>query len=232
MLFFTPVFLDNFTLSLDYYDIDLEDGISQFGAELTTTMCVDSSSIDNAFCPEVTRGADGNITNVNDTYVNANQMRRRGLDIESYYLQEMGDFGDLDFNLYVTHIFESSFADSELESSVREEYVGVNGTPDWKGTFNIGYTYSDLRVTWQTNYSSSVLYERGATAEDFEKYKLPNSTLHNLRVSYDVTDQANVYVGISNVTDKDWLGTPGTSSGGSTYPISGRGYYAGVNLSF
>jgi outer membrane receptor protein involved in Fe transport len=229
---FTPVFIDNFTLSLDYYDIDLEDGISQFGAEDTTTNCVDSSSINNTFCPEVTRGADGNITNVNDTYVNANQMRRRGLDIESYYLQELGEFGEIDLNLYVTHIFESSFADSELDSSDREEYVGVNGTPDWKGTLNIGYTFNDLRVTWQTNYSSSVLYKRDATADDYSEFELPASTLHNLRVSYDVNDQTNVYVGISNVADKDWLGTPGTSSGGSTYPISGRGYYAGVNLSF
>jgi len=229
---FTPVFIDNFTLSFDYYDIDLEDGIGQFGAEKTTENCVDSSSISNAFCAEVTRGADGNITNVNDTYVNASQMRRRGLDIQSYYLQELAEFGEIDFNLYVTHILESSRADSDLESDEREEFVGVNGTPDWKGSLSIGYTYNDLRISWQTNYSSSVLYKRNKTAEDFEQHELPASTLHNLRVGYDVNDQTNVYVGISNVADKDWLGTPGTSSGGSTYPISGRGYYAGVNLSF
>ncbi|WP_170176719.1 hypothetical protein [Litorilituus sediminis] len=41
-----------------------------------------------------------------------------------------------------------------------------------------------------------------------------------------------ILINFTNVADKDWLGMPGASRGGSTYPISGRGYYAGVNLSF
>jgi len=228
----TPTFIDDFSFSIDYFDIDLADGISKFGVATTAEMCVDADSINNVFCAEVTRKADGNISNVNNTYVNANKMRRRGLDIQSYYVQNLDEYGDLDFNLYITHLLESSFTESDLAGADKREWVGVSGSPEWKASFSIAYTLSDLTVSWQTNHSSSVLYDRAATAEDYEEYKLPASTLHNLRVGYDVTDQANVYFGIRNVTDKDWLGTPGTSMGGSTYPISGRGYYAGVNLSF
>lgn len=228
----TPTFIEDFSLSVDYFDIDLADGITQFGVSTTAEMCVDSASINNVFCDEVTRKADGNISNVNSTYVNANKMRRRGLDIQSYYLQNLGDFGDLDFNLYVTHLLESSFTESDLAGADKREWVGVSGSPEWKASFSIAYTLSDLTVSWQTNHSSSVLYDLNATAEDYEVYKLPASTLHNVRVGYSISDEANVYFGVNNVADKDWLGTPGTSMGGSTYPISGRGYYAGVNFSF
>jgi outer membrane receptor protein involved in Fe transport len=228
----TPTFIEDFSISIDYFDIDLADGITKFGASTTAEMCVDSATIDNVFCPEVTRKSDGNISNINDTYVNANKMRRRGLDIQSYYLHSLGDFGELEFNLYATHLLESSFTESELAGADKREWVGVNGTPEWKASFMIGYSLSDLTVSWQTNYSSSMLYGREATAADYEKHKLPASTLHNVRLTYDLSEEANVYFGVNNVSDKDWLGTPGASMGGSTYPISGRGYYAGVNFSF
>jgi len=228
----TPTFIEGFSLSFDYFDIDLADGITQFGVLTTAEMCVDSDSINNVFCAEITRKADGNISNVNSTYVNANKMRRRGLDIQSYYLQSLGDFGEVEFDIYATHLFESSFTESDLAGADEREYVGVNGVPEWKTSFSIAYTFSDLTVSWQTNHSSSMLYGRNATAEDYEAYKLPASTLHNLRVGYNLSEDANIYFGINNVADKDWLGTPGTSMGGSTYPISGRGYYAGVNFSF
>ncbi|WP_448548772.1 TonB-dependent receptor plug domain-containing protein [Thalassotalea fusca] len=229
---FTPTFIDDFSLSIDYFDIDLEDGITRFGAYTTAAMCVDASSIDNVFCPQVTRKADGNISNINDTYVNANKMRRRGLDIQSYYQQSLNEYGEIDYSLYVTHLLESSFTESDLAGADKREWVGVNGTPEWKASFIVAYTLEALRVSWQTNYSSDVLYAREATAEDYERFNIPSSVLHNLRVGYDLSEQTNIYFGINNVTDKDWLGTPGASRGGSTYPIAGRGYFAGVNVSF
>ena len=229
---FTPQFIENLSFSVDYFDIDLEDGITKFGAFTTAAMCVDASSIDNVFCSQVTRKADGNISNINDTYVNANKMRRRGLDIQSYYQHELGELGTIDVNIYATHLLESSFTESDLAGAEKREWVGVNGSPEWKASFSIGYTLKDLRVSWQTNHSSNVLYGREATAEDYERHMIPSSTLHNLRVGYDLNEQTNIYFGINNIADKDWLGIPGASRGGSTYPIAGRGYYAGVNLSF
>lgn len=231
-LVFTPQFIDDFSISIDYFDIDLEDGITQFGASETAEMCVDASSIDNVFCPQVTRKVDGNISNINDTYVNANKMRRRGFDIQSYYGLSMDNFGDLNFSLYATHILESSFTESDLAGADKEEWAGVEGTPEWKASFGIDYVLNDLTVSWQTNHSSDVIYDLEVTAEDYSHYRIPSSTLHNMRIGYDLTEQANIYFGITNVADKDWLGMPGASRGGSTYPISGRGYYAGVNLSF
>ena len=195
-------------------------------------MCVDANSIDNVFCPQVTRKADGNISNINDTYVNANKMHRRGIDMQAYYKTELGNAGEIDFNIFTTHLLKSAFTESDLAGAEERDWVGVNGVPEWKSSFTMNYTLSDLTVSWQTNYSSSVLYARLATAEDYEKHVIPASTLHNVRLGYNVTDAANIYFGITNVTDKDWLGTPGASRGGTTYPIAGRGYYAGINYSF
>jgi len=226
----TPVAIENLSISIDYFDIDLEKGIAKFGAEENAKKCVDSDSIDNVFCAEVTRKADGNISNINDTYVNANKMRRRGVDIQSYYQYDFDDFGKVDLNLYATRLLESSFTESDLAGAETEEWAGVDEDPKWRSSLALTYHLDDLSVAWQTNYSESVLYDREVTAEDYEVYRIPSSTLHNLRVTYRFNAGTDVYFGINNIADKDWLGVPGASRGKYPYPITGRSFYAGLNF--
>jgi len=226
---FTPEAIENFNISLDYFDIDLEKGIAQFGALQTAEKCVDSNSIDNVFCPQVTRKSDGNISNINDTYVNANKMRRRGIDVQAYYLHNMDKYGEIDINLYATRLFESSFTESDLAGAEVEEWAGVDEDPKLRASAAINYRYNDLAIAWQTNYSESVLYDRNVTIDDYEKYKIPSSVLHNLRITYDINDNMDIYFGVNNVANKDWLGIPGASRGKYPYPITGRSFYTGIN---
>ncbi|KZN47465.1 hypothetical protein N474_12115 [Pseudoalteromonas luteoviolacea CPMOR-2] len=228
-LVFTPSFIEDLSLTVDYFDIDLNDGIARFGAFDTAEMCVDSATINNGFCAQVTRAADGNITNINDTWVNANLLSRRGVDVGVYYPWKLGDYGSLQLSAYATRIINSTFVDSPLEGETVFEYAGSSGTPEWKGSFVAKYSLNDLSVRWKTNYVHSVLYRRDVTAEDYEQHVLPTSVLHHLRVGYYLNDDFEVYFNVNNVMDKDWLGHPGTSSGGSTYPITGRSFILGLS---
>ena len=195
-------------------------------------MCVDSASIDNQYCSQITRKSDGNISNVNDTYINSNQMIRRGLDVQAHYSYEFEEVGNLDLTLYATKLFEQSFTESDLAGAETKDYVGINGSPEWKSSLITQYNYQNLSISWIMNYSHNSKYNLTATAEKYEKPIIPSSVINNIRLNYSLNDNAKVYLGINNVGDKDWIGIPGVSKGTSAYPIYGRSYFAGIKYNF
>ncbi|ACJ29990.1 TonB-dependent receptor [Shewanella piezotolerans WP3] len=229
-LVYTSSMLDNFIVSLDYYDIEIEDVITRVGAGTIVDRCVDSTTINNPFCSQVTRKADGNISFVNDTYVNNAKMKRKGIDFQANYDWDLNSGANIDLTLYGTYAIHSSFKDAN-DSEVHN-YVGVRGTPEWKSSFITSYADAGFKATWQINYVSSTKYSRTATEETHDTPIMPSSILHNTRLSYDFTDSVRAYVGVTNVFDQDWLGTAGASTGSTTYPIRGRGYNAGFNIQF
>lgn len=229
-LVLSPSQVENLIISLDYFNIEIEDVIGRFGAEEFAERCVDADSVDNPFCGQVTRAADGNISYVNDTYVNSAKMVREGVDFQVNYDLELSGNSDIDFALYGTYLTKSTWQDTA--DTQEYDYVGVTGVPEWKTSFNTNYRVDNFNASWQINYVSSTLVSRTATAEKYDRPELPSSILHNARLAYEFTHAVRVYVGVTNVFDQDWLGVAGASSGGTTYPIRGRGYNAGINLQF
>ncbi|MCL1049866.1 TonB-dependent receptor [Shewanella abyssi] len=227
---YTSSMLDNLVVSLDYFDIEIEDVITRVGASTTVKRCVDSTTINNPFCSQVTRKADGNISYVNDTYVNNANMKRKGIDFQVNYDWDLDGGANIDLTLYGTYAIHSSFKDAN--DSEAHNYVGVRGVPEWKSSFITSYANEGFKATWQVNYVSSTKYSRTATQETHDNPIMPSSILHNTRLAYDFTDSVRAYVGVTNVFDQDWIGTVGASTGSTTYPIRGRGYNAGINIQF
>lgn len=225
-----PSSVDNLVISLDYFNIKIEDVIGRFGAEEFAERCVDADSVNNPFCGQITREADGNISYVNDTYVNSAQMIREGVDFQVNYDIELGQGSGLDFALYGTYLTKSTWQDTV--DTEEYDYVGVVGVPEWKTSLNTRYSLADFTASWQINYVSGTKVSRTATAEKYDRPELPSSILHNARLGFDFTDSVSAYIGVTNVFDQDWLGIASASSGGTTYPIRGRSYNAGLNVQF
>ena len=229
-LVLSPSAVDNLIISLDYFNIEIKDVIGRFGAEEFAQRCVDADSIDNPFCGQVTRESDGNISYVNDTYVNSAKMIREGVDFQVNYGVEFSGNSDIDFALYGTYLTKSTWQDTV--DTEEYDYVGVTGVPEWKTSFSTQYSIESFSASWQINYVSSTKVSRTATAEKYDRPELPSSILHNARLGYEFSDSINAYIGVTNVFDQDWLGIAGASSGGTTYPIRGRSYNAGLTLQF
>ena len=229
-LVLSPSAIDNLVFSLDYFNIEIEDVIGRFGAEDFAERCVDADTINNPFCGQVTREADGNISYVNDTYVNSARMIREGVDFQVNYGVDFSGNSDIDFALYGTYLTKSTWQDTV--DSDEYDYVGVAGVPEWKTSFNTQYRIESFSASWQINYVSSTKVSRTATAEKYDRPELPSSILHNARLGYEFSDAISSYIGVTNVFDQDWLGIAGASSGGTTYPIRGRSYNAGINIQF
>jgi outer membrane receptor protein involved in Fe transport len=154
----TPAFLPNATLSIDYYDIKVEDLIGQIGADLIINRCLASpaGSPDPTFCPLVNRSATGSLWLgdtgfIIDPIVNTGSLQTKGIDIEANYRQEVGNFGSLGFNYIATLVDE--FITEPLTNEPKFDCAGMFGTvcgipiPEYR---------QKVRTTWNTPWNLDV----------------------------------------------------------------------------
>ena len=110
----TPDFIEGLSFSVDYFDIEITDYISQFGggANNVLTICYDPNNpnggIGSIFCNAVTRRVDGTIEFVNAPLDNVASQTLKGYDVlASYDIEVFG--GDLRINYVATFTTEHDF---------------------------------------------------------------------------------------------------------------------------
>ena len=235
---FTPSFAEGLNVSIDYYDIDLTDMIVRFGASNTLALCVDSESINNDFCTQVTRLANGDVESVRDTYINADGARRTGIDLEADYQFSLGDTlglpGDLRFNLVANRQLESSYTETNNLTGKLEttDYVGQFGTPEWKADLSTTYYVDDLTLRLTTKFTQGGPIDLDGRSERYENSRIEDSLYFNLWSGYQVTESTQLYLGLNNLTNETWTNHPYTSYGSANYSLLGRYLYAGASLNF
>jgi outer membrane receptor protein involved in Fe transport len=248
---FTPRFAPGLSVSLDYFDISVEDLISTFGAQNSLDACYQFN--DAASCARIqrnpTNGAlwigDGNVVDLN---TNIGGLETSGVDLNLNYTGlEMGNLGSLSFNLTGTYLIEL-ITDPGAEGFPPFDCAGLFAgncvsslttatNPELRTRFRIGWqTPWNVDVSLTHRYISETELEGGNPARidrilDAEHYV-------DLFGSWNVTEMANVRLGINNVLDNDPSITTsvGTTGNGNTYPqvydALGRYLFAGATVKF
>jgi outer membrane receptor protein involved in Fe transport len=214
-------------LSIDYFDIDIQDTVSTFGPSNTLNACYVNRDPDA--CGRINRNpGTGQLWlgqgHVVDTNINIGSLQTSGYDLNLTYAGiEMGRFGELNFSMTATYLDElitnpgpgidpydcvGLFADDCLAP-----------TPEWRGHTRLGWESPwnvDVTLTWR--YLSSVEEFRGDPGDiDFE---LNDESYFDLAANWAITDKASVLLGINNVLDNDpsLNSNVGTTGNGNTYP--------------
>jgi len=90
-------FLGRFRMSVDYYNIKVKNAIGTLGAQTLAERCNQGVT---QFCALITRDPSTNtILEVQDVYLNSNELRTKGFDIEFQYRQPLGALGSLNAQL-------------------------------------------------------------------------------------------------------------------------------------
>ena len=222
---FTPSWA-NFTASVDYYEIDVRDQISQLGAGAIVGSCYSLPNFPNAFCGLFNRIGTGanplNIEFIQDSYLNINKQLVRGYDLN---LRWDGDFnfGKVEVESQFTYTLENveQLFDSSLESGFdSNDYVGLISYPKLVGNVRSSLTRGDFTYTWGMRYVDET--ENFNFTQPAAYFGNPNPVYdnvaedrlyHTLSVLYQA-DSWTLLVGVDNVFDKD---PPNLSAGtGST----------------
>ena len=238
---FTPRFAPGLAVTVDYFDIEITDTISTFGANNILTACY--SGGDPQACAAIQRNpgtgqlwiGTGNVVDLN---TNIGSLSTKGWDFNVGYTGlEMGRFGSMAFNLTGTYLEELITQpvpglDIDPTDRVRDYYdctgfySTVCGTPSptWRHRFRASWQTPwdvDLSLTWR--YYHSVKGLDGANDQmsvNNLDYELPAEDYFDLAANWAITEKAGVSLGINNVLDDNpsISGAVGTTGNGNTFP--------------
>jgi iron complex outermembrane receptor protein len=245
----TPRFAPGLSASLDYFDIEVTNLISTFGASNTLEACYFFN--DQDACSRINRNpnngalwlGDGNVQNLNR---NIGGLQTKGVDLNLNYTGwDVGSWGSLSFNLTSTYLLElitdlgngltAPFDCAGLFAGDCVSSLTTAVNPELRTRFRIGWqTPWNVDVALTHRYISEVELDGGNPARIDRKLEAEH--YFDLFGSWAMTDMANVRLGINNVLDEDPSITTsvGTTGNGNTYPqvydALGRYIFAGVTV--
>ena len=251
---FSPSFLDSLTVSVDYFDIEVEDYISTISPITALDQCLATGSA--LFCGLIQRDNLGTLwatpaARILATNVNTGSLATTGFDFNATYGLDLADvglagMGSLDFNLVGTLLSSLETVELPGVTPVYDcvgQYGNQCGTPnpEWRHKFRVSWETPvdglSLAATWRHFGEVKLFGQTAATASVNRKFDAQNYL--DLAGSFQLNDTARFRAGANNVLDKE----PPLSSlvgagfgNGNTYPqvydALGRYVFMGVTFDF
>lgn len=250
---YSPSFVPGLTVSVDYYDISVEDTIGVLGAQFTVNQCALTGEA--RWCSLVRRDAAGSLFATPQAFIfqrteNLGTLATSGVDINASYDFTAGAFGDMSLSLVGTWM--ESWEQEPLVGFGTYDCAGYYGTtcdapkPEWRHR---------LALDWQTPWNGIGLglawRHVGEVANDTTS---PDPDLRgnspvrdrvleamnylDLNGSVTVFDNYTLRAGVQNVLDEEpplvsQASLPATIGNGNTFPgtYDALGRYIFINLS-
>jgi iron complex outermembrane receptor protein len=254
--FETP-FLKRLRLTVDYYNIRVNDAIGPQSVDIAQRQCFDTAfnptlSADSAFCNGVVnRNNGGGLGNVITTFQNSGRFRTSGIDAQLDWTVPIGP-GQLNLNTVVNYLLYTK--SSELTVLPLVDYTGTLGTTQnglnggaykWRLFSTLGYSIGGASLSLQWRHLPAIDQEAQAINPLNSISGYPKYDLFNLLGSLAVNSDVSVRFGVENLFDKApplggvnttanlSLGQlPGGSYNALFYDIIGRRFYLGMKAKF
>lgn len=228
---YTPSFLKDFSVTVDYWSFEMTNVINSFTGPDVVKYCYQSASLDNPYCPLLERDPTTfEITNYFEKPVNSATRDVSGYDIETAYSFD-SSFGDIGMRLISTYMnkFETNptgFAENLIND------LGEMELPKWKHRFSTDYTYGDFSAVFTATHRSSTVASNDWTPNQNNYNEIPSYTVFDLTTRYNITNQLQVRFGILNMFDRNPPRLPGAYSNGAAFDVIGQRLTAGVTYDF
>jgi iron complex outermembrane receptor protein len=228
-LIYRPDWLKGFALSADWYDVEIEDNINQLtGPEVTEGCYLDGIT---SYCQYIIRGAGpsdinpdiNRISLIGLPYINQDAVGAKGVDFEMTYRRDVDWLGGGEtINLrlvgsYLSDRYDLDIPDAiELQrdptlETVKTEYQGASGFPEWTGVLTGTYRRGPLRLTATARYTDEMIVNRNrnwsgtSTRWDYPDNIIDARIIVNARANYMFEvfgGFLDVYGLVNNVFDK------------------------------
>jgi outer membrane receptor protein involved in Fe transport len=252
----TPEAIPELAVTLDYFDISLDDAIAQLGGGAQNTLNLCYFTVQDAasdFCRAVHRNtATGAISvpfSLDVLQANIGGLETSGFDLNGRY---GFDAGKHRFDISTAWTYTDEFTVTPMQATPENtnECVGAYGAtcgepiPELKGVTRFTWTLGSLGVSLRHRFIDSVTTDRyvlpqrrGATPpalSTFTNPKLDSQNYIDLSVTYDIGEKAEVFAGVNNVFDTDPPIIVGQGGYGNTFPATydyaGMTVFLGFNL--
>ncbi len=169
-----PRFIPGLSLTVDYFDIKVNDVIAAVGALQIVQTCVDLPTTDNPFCALIQRNpgpgrgpreeVPGQILQGTLVAASANyaSLRRKGIDFEVAYRRALGGNNRLDTRLIYTHQIQNSNFVNPAIPNFENRILSELGDPQDEFQWNVDLKINRVTFGYQMRYISKMvvnLYE-------------------------------------------------------------------------
>jgi outer membrane receptor protein involved in Fe transport len=235
--------LPGLSLSVDYYDIDIDDVIGTFSAQETLDACYILGQA--ASCANINR-TDGDLTSpasgVQVFTTNLVYLQAEGIEVGFNFGYDLNEFGNIQvsgmLNRYLTNESQSS-ATVPVIDCVGKYGNSCNPVAELSWNTRATWNWNDATVSLAYRWIDSIEIEEGQKAGTFDGFETIDSFLYvDLYGGYSLMDdQVTLSFGVDNLFDvaPPVVGNNAGSTaynGGNTFPSNydaiGRTYTAGV----
>lgn len=226
-----PAFLPRFDVTIDYWNIDIDDVITQFSPTTVFNLCVDLPSIDNVFCQRQQRNSEGYLTNLINTQVNASRMLARGVDFGANWRVPLGS-GQLGFNFKGTWLLKNVVYTTPGIVAGNVVKDGGYQNPQFRASFLTSYSNKDLSIAFDTRFIGASKYDSTVTSNEFYEDNTIKSFVYNdLSITKTIQDKFDISFGINNIFDvKPPLFPSVQYDEGGYYDIVGRYFFTSFRV--
>ena len=254
-----PRFIPGFSLSVDYWNIDINDALGSLGAQSIINYCYEGNQ---TFCDAITRtGNTGSYSDLLIRIVPFNLVNRiaRGVDFESSYRATLDDLvsgwkGDIALRMLATHYLKNYANDGTNVPTDTVGENGLDGPPRWRWTASLSYALDPFTATLAARGISSGKLDNRLIAcvsdcplstvihPTIDDNHMPGAVYLDAAFSYRLMNSGvELFVNVRNLTDKDPAITPRGPSGypfdqflanPGIYDTVGRTYMLGARMGF
>jgi len=247
----TGGFLGRFRASADWYDIKIDDAISTLGQQNIVNRCVAGDALS---CSLITRDANKNVLNVQDTIQNVNKLIARGIDFELDYSQPLGGDNKITLVALANYVKDLITIDS-VGPTNRAGQTGLRGgtppgIPDWTvdatARLDLGESFSfTTHARWiNKGFFYPTFVEEGDPGFSLTNPNSVNTNSVPSRIFVDMLATVHVpspwvkglevYGGVDNVFNQDPPRFPGANGSGNNVLFNpvGRFFKMGARMSF
>ncbi|NDW20735.1 TonB-dependent receptor domain-containing protein [Alteromonas hispanica] len=247
-LAWTPEYVENLQIGLDYYNLEIEGAINDVTFETLAANCYDSPDFPNEpACDTFTRGDDFQVIRAGNRPANVALATFEAVSLSIFYSYDLGEYGQLRFQSATQHNITNE--NQATATSEVQEDVGDFADPKWTGTFDINWFYEDWfvshRVRWQNETLIDALeqqlysynYERQEDGSLTGNFTNENSSrfLHDLSIGYTAGTSTTIQLNIQNLLDRTADDLSATSFGFNQFGLDerlGRRFSLRVNHKF
>lgn len=240
-----PEFVSGLSASVDWYDIEIDDGISITSRSVVLRRCfnVDPSMFDPSCDGRARRDPTPNagaLIEVDSASSNENRFETSGIDVQVNYALSVGP-GELSAGLFYNRLLQYDtigIVDGDLDEDAGEVLFPKN-----RAVLNLGYALNDWQFSWRSRLWDRVNDSNTPelTNENSDssgnplhpsKNEVPTYIYHDASVGF-ATDRYSIRAGINNVLDKQpplltqysQYGNTGTNIAAEAYDPIGRAWY-------
>ena len=234
----TPQVLPGLTVSADWYNITIKGVIFTPNSLQAFAQC---QAGNQTFCAILTRNSLGQVTLVRTVPVNASRDVNKGIDFQADYKFDafggqmaLGITGGYQYKSQTT----TPVSDYDNAGSMNLD-LGGNGQPKLRATGKLTYNRDALSATIQTRFVGNAkvntqYHVGGGGPNSIDKNDVGWTAYLDLRASYNVTDNWQVYTAIDNLLDISPPLYPSTTnqSFAGFYPPTSGNYYDLLGTTF